>query len=633
MVVAATSSVPVILTVEGCNNNGICEASQGEDTLSCPADCHGGGGGGGGGGNYFYDITVTPGINSVIVDWKSRYPALATLKWGRNTDYLEGSISGTTYNVAHQAFLDNLLKATKYYFLIEGQNTNNTPLPRYTGTFTTLSGVDPTKPRDVTNFTATPNTATTTITLTWNNPLDPDFEYVRIMRNNATGNTSPMLGSLIYEGSLEYFVDRDVFIFVRYFYTIFTRNSAGEFSTGVEANAMINPVYIDPCALNPTSCIPPPNPCTLNPSLCTPPPPEDKCKINPSLCINPPVDKCKLDPASCLTPTPILPIELIPTKGSKAEVVIGTAPSIAVGVSLVLTLTSTLLFGALSFGEILLVLLRLWSLLLIALGLKKRTPPWGVVYDSVTKQPIDPAYVVLLDMNGNEVASCITDLDGRYGFAVEPGNYKIIVNKTNYSFPSNKLAGKFGDELYGDLYFGTEILVTKSGAVITKNIPMDPLHFDWNEFAKKDQHLLKFFRARDIWISRISELLFKAGFIFSIYAVIVTPIGYNIAIVAIYIIIFIARILGLKSHPKGSISESLTHQPLPFSIVRVIGKETGVEISHKVSDRNGRYYALVPNGQYEVVIEKKNIDESYNKVQISEPVSVKKGYLKKNFKV
>jgi hypothetical protein len=54
-------------------------------------------------------------------------------------------------------------------------------------------------------------------------------------------------------------------------------------------------------------------------------------------------------------------------------------------------------------------------------GLKKKAPPWGVVYDSVTKRPLDPAYVVLKNLQGKQIASAITDLDGRYGFLVEPG--------------------------------------------------------------------------------------------------------------------------------------------------------------------------------------------------------------------
>lgn len=631
--IAASSSVPVTLSVEGCNNNGICEAGQGEDTLSCPADCQGGGGGGGG-GNYFYEVHVTSDKTSATVTYKSKYPALATFRWGTTTDYSNGSIRENTYIDTHTTFLNTLREATQYYFLIEGENTNRTFLPRYTGTFTTLSPIDTTVPSPVQNFVATTNTRAVTITLTWKNPTDTDFEYVRIMRNSASGNTSPMVGQLIYEGNREYFVDTNVFIFTRYFYTIFVRNSAGTFSNAVEANAMINPLYIDPCLLNPNSCLPPPGPCTLNPSLCINPP-VDPCLADPSPCVNSPdpIDPCLLNPTVCLPPEPLLPSELVPLKDTPLRIAVNTIPTIVVVIAALLSLTAIILSSSFAIGEIVLVLLRLWSLLLVALGFKKRTPPWGVVYDSITKQPLYPAYVVLLDKAGNEVVSCITDLDGRYGFVVEPGIYKIIASKTKYIFPSMKLSGIRGDELYRNLYLGTDIEVTKIGDFIASNIPLDPLHFDWNEFTKKEQHLLKFFRTRDVWIGWLSTIFFWVGALFSIYAVMVSPTGYNIAIVCVSVVLYLLRTFGLQSHPKGSISEGLTKNPLSFSILRIHDIENGREISHKVADRTGRYYAIMPNGHYTVSIDKKNTDATYTNIPISEPISVTKGYLKKDFRV
>ncbi len=626
---AATSTFPVRLNVQGCNNNGICEAVLGEDTSSCPADCHTGppgddGGGGGGSPNYFYDIRVTPTQTGAYFDWKSRFPALSTLKWGLTTDYALGSTQETMYSATHTSFIQNLLTNTRYYFKIEGQNTDRTTVPAYVSFFNTLRVPDDTRPSPPTDFIATPNIATNTITLTWHNPTDSNFNYVRIVRNRETGNTSPFLGQIIYEGNLEYAIDRDIFVFTRYFYTIFARTTEGEFSSGVEANAMVSPISIDQCILNPSSCVPPPNPCTLNPSSCINPP--DPCLSNPSLCTTPPTDPCLAAPSPCTTEPIDLPVKEVPN-------IVTLTPSIAVGLSVLLSTLSALLSGSFAFGEIGFLLLRLWSLLLIAFGLKKRTPPWGVVYDSVTKQPLDPAYVVLLDKNGNEVASCITDLDGRYGFVAEPGVYTIVATKTNYSFPSRKLHGMRGDELYGNLYFGHDIEITKSGSIIASNIPLDPINFDWNEFAKRDQHLMKFFNARDVWLGRLSNVLFWAGSLFSVYAVIVSPTGYNIAIVGLSLFVYILRTLGLQSYPKGSIFEGLTKNPLPFSILRVYGEGSTNELYHKVADRTGRYYAIVPNGKYRAIIEKKNADESYTKIPVSEPVSVTRGYLKKNFKI
>jgi hypothetical protein len=275
---------------------------------------------------------------------------------------------------------------------------------------------------------------------------------------------------------------------------------------------------------------------------------------------------------------------------------------------------------------------RLWSLLLVALGIKKKNRPWGTVYDSVTKQPLDPAYVVLQDLDGKEIATSITDLDGRYGFLVPPGKYRMIANKTNYEFPSKKLAGKGSDELYQELYF-SDIIEIQEGDVIAKNIPMDPIKFDWNEFAKKDQHLMKFFSKRDLIIARISDILFIFGFIITLISVIAIPASYNIAILVMYVVLFILKKTILKPRAFGHIRHKETKNPLSFAILRVFFAEGDTEVIHKVTDKTGKYYCLIPNGKYYTKIEKKNEDESYTLVHTSEPIEVKDGYINNKFEI
>ncbi|MEZ4103140.1 MAG: carboxypeptidase-like regulatory domain-containing protein [Candidatus Paceibacterota bacterium] len=152
--------------------------------------------------------------------------------------------------------------------------------------------------------------------------------------------------------------------------------------------------------------------------------------------------------------------------------------------------------------------LRLWNLVPIWLGFRRRKRPWGTVYDSVTKQPLDPVYVILTDMRGKEVATTITDLDGRFGFLVAPGRYHIFVKKDNYTFPSTKLSGKESDALYGDLYQGEEIEIVGEEDLVVKNIPMDSLSFNWNEFEKsKNAGLMKFYSKRDLFLAKIANIV------------------------------------------------------------------------------------------------------------------------------
>jgi hypothetical protein len=284
-------------------------------------------------------------------------------------------------------------------------------------------------------------------------------------------------------------------------------------------------------------------------------------------------------------------------------------------------------------SELFLLPYRLWTLLLIFFGFKKKPRPWGTVYDSVTKQPIDPAYVVLMDMAGNEVATSITDIDGRYGFSVLAGTYKLVANKTNFVFPSVKLANRSSDELYNDLYFGGEIIIKEEGAVIINNIPMDQLNFDWNEFAKNEQKRLSYYHRNDLLIARISNFFFWLGFAISIISLLASQTVYNGIIFIIYILLLIVRHYSPVFKPKGTIMDNTNGQLSSFAIMRVLSAATGQEITHKVADRLGSYYCLVPNGQYNIVIDRKNPDGSYTKISIPGTVTVTEGYLKKDFKI
>jgi hypothetical protein len=328
------------------------------------------------------------------------------------------------------------------------------------------------------------------------------------------------------------------------------------------------------------------------------------------------------------TKNKISEIESTPVVNITSKVVTTTGAISGASISI----ASVLFANPLSFSELFLIPFRIWSLILAAFGIKKRNVPWGTVYDSTTKQPLDPAYVILQDLSGNEIATSITDLDGRYGFLVPPGKYRMIANKTNYEFPSKKLSGKTEDELYPELYFN-EIIDVVEGGVISKNIPMDSLKFDWNEFAKKDQNLMKFFSKRDLWIFRVSNILFAFGFFVTIVAVIGSPAFYNIAILAVYVTLFVLKKTILKPRAYGYIQQKETKDILSFAILRVFFVDSSNEIIHKVADKTGKYYCIIGNGKYYVKIEKKNADESYTLVHTSEPIEVKNGYLNKRFEV
>jgi hypothetical protein len=296
---------------------------------------------------------------------------------------------------------------------------------------------------------------------------------------------------------------------------------------------------------------------------------------------------------------------------------------------------SSLFVSSLSLADLLLIPLRLWALLMAAFGIKKRNRPWGTVYDSVTKQPIDPALVVLHDQSGKVVQNAITDMDGRYGFAtLDPGVYTLTANKSHYSFPSEVLAGKTHDELYTDLYFGGEVTVDEENSLIVKNIPLDPKDFDWNEFVKSQQNLVHFYSRREWWWEKITTWMFRAGFAITIFATIVTYAPYNFVTLGLYILLAILRVYKIRSNVYGHVKEKDSGRPLSFAIITIYYDAAAeIKIATRVADKNGRYYCLVPNGRYLAKIERKNADQSYTTVYTSAPFDVTNGIISQTFEV
>ena len=287
-----------------------------------------------------------------------------------------------------------------------------------------------------------------------------------------------------------------------------------------------------------------------------------------------------------------------------------------------------------SFSDLWLILARLFGFFLELFGLKKKSRPWGTVYDSVTKRPLDPVYVSLINTKTNEeVDSAITDFDGRYGFVAVPGTYRIEAKKTNYISPSAKMRDRSFDEVYNNLYFGEDIVIADKGEIIARNIPMDSLSFNWNEFAKTKMDVNKFIRGRDVTWARISKALFLVGAVVSFIALVFAPAPYNFIVAGFYVLAYILNYVVFKTKKSGILTEKNTNMPLSFAIVDVFREGETDPFTKKIANEFGAYYALLPNGKYFVKVEKKNNDETYTEILRTSLIDVTKGILNVDFKV
>jgi len=86
------------------------------------------------------------------------------------------------------------------------------------------------------------------------------------------------------------------------------------------------------------------------------------------------------------------------------------------------------------------MLYYLWFLFtqpILLLGRRKRKQ-WGLVYNSLSKEPINLAAVRLTDVkSGRIIQTHVTDRDGRFFFKVKKGKYTIAVAKNGFNFHRN----------------------------------------------------------------------------------------------------------------------------------------------------------------------------------------------------
>lgn len=280
--------------------------------------------------------------------------------------------------------------------------------------------------------------------------------------------------------------------------------------------------------------------------------------------------------------------------------------------------------------DIYLLILKLIGLI-TGIFRRKRHEPWGVVYDSVTKRPLDPAYVIaqVRDTQKSK-GEAITDLDGRYGFLLNPGEYVIVANKTHYKFPSDKLKGRARDEFYENLYFGDPFQVREGGAV-TYNIPLDPVEFDWNEFAKNQDQVFQVYSKRANIRMWIFNIIFYVGFAFSSLTLFLSPSIVNVFVVVVYAGIISFQIFWRVTHKVTRVLNRITKKPIPFALIKVWLPGLNTVVKKTVTDETGKFYFLIPPGTYFITIEEKLPDGTYHEVLRTKDLMLTKGVVKEDF--
>lgn len=181
--------------------------------------------------------------NEATVIWKTQKEALCHLYFGETEEYKRGTISESSFSLDHHLKITNLFQGIEYHIkVICFDKFGARSFPEKKSFQTLLSSL----PLNISNFQALPKDGE--IELFWNNPLDDNFKGVKIVRSEDFYPVNPYDGKEVYKGSGENFIDKGLENEKRYYYTAFSYNEYGDFSSGVIVSAIPfeDPEFIPP---------------------------------------------------------------------------------------------------------------------------------------------------------------------------------------------------------------------------------------------------------------------------------------------------------------------------------------------------------------------------------------------------
>ncbi|MCI0479953.1 fibronectin type III domain-containing protein, partial [Candidatus Uhrbacteria bacterium] len=266
-----------------------------------------------------------------------------------------------------------------------------------------------------------------------------------------------------------------------------------------------------------------------------------------------------------------------------------------IGVSLVNIASTLPLFNVLAYLQYLFTqpILLLW---------RRRKKKWGIIYNSLTKQPVDLAIVRLRDPKTQLILQTkVTDKYGRYSFISKQGAYVLEVVKPGYVFPTQYLKDKETDVDYTDLYHGTRILAEVSGYIVAVNIPVDPV--------------VPVEAPRKVLWKKTLRIFQKNIALFSLIAsVIAFAIVPNVQVAIIVLIqaaiYFLFRRLAapVRARDWGVILDDDTKRPIGRVIVRIFDKKFNKLLETQVTDGDGKYGFFVRRNVYYVTAEREGYE-------------------------
>ena len=241
---------------------------------------------------------------------------------------------------------------------------------------------------------------------------------------------------------------------------------------------------------------------------------------------------------------------------------------------------------------------------------RRKRQTWGIVYNSSTKKPLSRAIIRLIREDRTVADTVVSEANGTFRLTPREGKYAVSVTLAGYSFPSASVKTE-SDGGYTNVYRGEALTITDTAKGILISIPMDPATMSEEEKKKVEA---KNTLSEVVEIG--SNILMFGGFAYGAYIAWIYPHAYNYAILAVYFLIVISKIVLML--PRKTVGK------VQFTSG---GKASGVELGlfdtefnnllyRAFTNKDGEYSFVVPNKDYNL----KLMDERFHIVSKGDSV-------------
>jgi hypothetical protein len=230
----------------------------------------------------------------------------------------------------------------------------------------------------------------------------------------------------------------------------------------------------------------------------------------------------------------------------------------------------------------------------------KRTRQHVRVVHYQTNESIVGARAVITTLSGVVVTRRRTNLYGSFGVALEPGSYLIKLDVKGFTLSpgANSLSVKDTDVVYA----GGE-LVVKAGELLSVVVPMKPTGETVTSMAAQALEVWQVVqRQAHRWSWPALVVGAALNTVLMLWLVAGSYLFFELGYVGL---VLIKILLGVRLKASyGVVRDAITRIPLDLAVVRLYEHGTNRLVLTRVTDDQGRFFALPPPGTYNIVVAK-----------------------------